>query len=93
MDPQEFEKLKTDIARIVAWMEARESQLIPRLLDEGSRNNLGAPVYRGVGAHALTQSVSVPSTPTNITVPAAYSDTLILEIEGVQYEIPYLGTV
>jgi len=86
MTPDQEQKLN----EIYEWMQSRKVRQLEGPVDDTSVALLGVPKYDANGSSTLTQSVSVPSTPTNIDVPAAYTGTLILSIEGVQYEIPYL---
>lgn len=75
---------------LAKWKEDRIRQQITSPLDDVSKANIGAAVGHGAGSVALTQSVSVPTAPTTISVPAAYAGTRVIEIEGQQYTIPYL---
>lgn len=73
------------------WKADREHQQLVAPLDDVSRAVLHAATGLGFGSKLKTQSISVATTPpSNITVPAAYSGTLILVIEGAQYEVPFL---
>lgn len=78
------------LAEMYAWYQARIVQQISNPLDDPSRNLLQVPTFIAAGSATLTQSVSVPSTPTNITVPAAFSGTVLLLLDGTQREVPYL---
>lgn len=89
------EALNQALARIElleSYVEERKVQQIAYPLDQSSKNSLGAPALLGEAAVTLTQNKSVPSTPTTISVPAAYAGSIVLEIEGVQYVIGYLAT-
>lgn len=81
------------LEELYADMLARREQQIRFPLDEGSKASLGVPTIIGPGSSALTQSVAVPSTPTNINVPKAYQDTFILNSGGVNYEVPFIAIV
>lgn len=82
-------ELEQMVRELYAWMQERKRQQISYPLDEASRNSLGAPVYRGAGAATLTQ-VAVDSNGDTVTVPAAYARSLILEVDGAQFEVPSL---
>lgn len=71
-------------------MLERKGQQLSYPVDQPSINALRVVVTKGPGSKTKTQSVSVPTTPTNISVPAAYAGTVILEANGIQYEIPFL---
>lgn len=75
------------------WYQARKAQAIPFPLDQASKNSLPGAVGAGLGSHALTQVVAVATVPpSNINVPAAYAGTVLVTIEGVTYELPYIQT-
>lgn len=90
MNP-EIEQLKRQLQELLEWKASRERQQISFPLDLASKNSLGVPTSVGAGSSSLTQSVAVSSTPTNIDVPAAYAGSIIISIEGVSYEIPYIA--
>lgn len=90
MNPEDKNKLN----EIWNWMKSRMIQQISYPLDDASRNTLNVVQGAGSGSHALTQSVPVATTPpSSINVPAAYIGTVLITIEGVTYEIPYIQTV
>ncbi len=86
MTPEQLQQLND----LIAWKAARESQQISNPLDETSRRLLRVVSTSGQGSTTKTQTVSVPSTPTNITVPAAYVGSLIVETPDGRFEIPYI---
>lgn len=88
MNP-DIQKLQEQVAELMAWKAAREAIQLPYPVDDISRLNLRAVSTSGFGSHALTQVVSVPATPTNITVPAAFSGTFLLEGADGRFEVPY----
>ncbi len=65
-----------------------QSSTIPRDVQTAFAERLATISVTGTST-ALTQSVSVPSTPTNITVPAQPSGTLTVEYKGVVYNLLY----
>lgn len=87
---QRLKQLERAVAELSAWKEEREKQQIKFPIDPASRVALGAPYGEGAGSTSLTQSVSVPSTPTSINVPAAYVQSVLVVIDGVRYEFPSL---
>ncbi len=86
MTPDERQML-TDLYQ---WMKEKKIQQLSLPVDDASRAALGAVTGRGPGSTTKTQTVAVSSTPSNITVPAAYVKTVVVEIDGTQYEIPSL---
>lgn len=83
-------QLENLVKELTDWKNKREIQQISYPLDEASKNIVGGLTYSSAGASSLTQTVNVPSTPTDISVPSAYSGTEIVVINGVLREIPYL---
>lgn len=86
MTPEQTQMLN----ELYQWMKERRVQQLSYPVDDASKNSIGAAVYVSPGSTLKTQSVAVSSTPTNITVPAAYVQTVVITLEGVQYEIPSL---
>jgi len=84
----ELEHLKQQVAELLAWKAAKERQQLSFPVDDSSKAALGALIGRGNGSKTLTQMIDTSGA--NATVPAAYTDTLIVEFEGAQYEVPYL---
>lgn len=87
----EMQKMQAQIADLLQWKAARERQQISFPLDDASRNSLGVPTFVGAGSSDRTDTVGVAATPTSISVPAAYVGTIIISINGTQYEIPYIA--
>jgi len=87
--PEEFKKLREDVDTIIKWMNDRKTQQISYPLDEASKNAMGVATLVGPGGHALTQT-KTDSGGDTVVVPAAYTGTIILLIDGAQYEIPRL---
>jgi hypothetical protein len=87
---EEITNLKQQVQELLDWKAAREHIFISNPLDDISKINIGAAIGNGLGSKTKTQSVAVASTPTNITVPAAYTGTVLLVIGGTTYEVPYL---
>lgn len=95
---EELKQLQSQVNDLLAWKASRENQQISYPIDDASLNTIAERLDTGIspkgnGSSTLTQSVNVPSTPTNITVPKGYVDTIILEIGGIGYEIPYIAVV
>jgi len=72
------------------WYQARKTQQLSYPVDDVSKAALGVVVGKGTGGSAVTRSQSITSTPTSITVPVNPSGTILIEVEGALYEIPYL---
>lgn len=85
-----LKKLEEQVATLVQWMDARKVQQLSYPVDDASKSALGVPVGRGTGNGDTTQVVSIPAGGGSATVPANPSGTVLLQIEGVVYEIPYL---
>lgn len=90
---QEIQQLRKEVKELQEWKRSRERQQITFPLDIASKTALGAPYGEGSGSATLTQSISLTGNPQSISVPAAYNDTLILVVDGVKYEIPYLAII
>lgn len=95
MSPIEIQNALKKIEQLVReandnWNTLRSSVAFPRDIEVAITERLGNtfPVAIGTGT-ATTQSVSVPSTPVNITVPAQPSGTVKLQINGTIYEVLY----
>lgn len=84
MTPEERNMLN----EVYQWIQDRKTIQITTPLDDVSKANLGTMTYISPGSTTKTQSVAVSSTPTNITVPAAYVKTVVVTLDGVQYEFP-----
>lgn len=87
MLPEQERKLN----EIYEWMLQKKRQQITMPLDDASRILLGAITYDGAGSTAKTQ-VYTDSNSDTVTAPKAYTGTLLLVIEGVRYEVPYIAT-
>ena len=85
-----LELLEKQVAELMAWKQQKENQQISLPLDVASRGVIGIEP-KGSGITALTQSVSVPTSPTSINVPKAYTGTELVRINGVVREIPYIN--
>lgn len=84
-------QLERQLAELTEWVSQRKTQQIAYPLDEASVNALRSPTYVGSGSTGLTRSINIGSTPTTITVPAAYAGSVIIRINGANYIIPYLA--
>lgn len=87
---EQIARLEQQVRQLLDWMAAKKQQQISRPLDDASRNNIGALYASSGTSKALTQSKSISSTPTSISVPAAYAGTVFIAIDGKVREIPYL---
>lgn len=67
----------------------RSSNSIPRDIETSLRERLAVMSAVGTTGSASTQSVSVPSTPTNITVPAQPAGTVAVSIGNTTYNLLY----
>lgn len=84
--------LSAQVSRIAAWQTAREIQLIPGRLDEGSRNNIDTATFKGAGATTAIQTISIGSGGGTANVPANPAGTILIDFQGVTYEVPYIAT-
>lgn len=94
MTPDEINKLETaldDIEEIRNKIESLySSSTIPRDVETAFKERLGGVITStGTTGSATTQSVSVPSVPTNITVPAQPSGTIAIVVNGTTYNVLY----
>ena len=89
MSPENQAKLD----EMYADFQARQLQQIRFPLDEASKNSLGAVIGDGPGGSALTDNINIGATPTSIDVPAPYTGSIVIIVEGVKYEIGYLQTL
>jgi hypothetical protein len=84
-----MENLQKQIDNLQAQLDQlKRSNSIPREIETAFAERLGSMQASGTGS-ATTQSVSVPSTPTNITVPAQPSGTLTVKVGSVTYNLLY----
>lgn len=86
MTPEEREQFN----ELLAWKKAREAQQLFVPFDDTSRLISGSISSAGAGSTATTQIVNVGSTPTNITVPAAFVGSIIFNTPDGRFEIPYI---
>lgn len=86
MTTEERQMLK----EVYQWVQDRKVIQLTTPVDDISKANLGALTYVSAGSTTKTQTVAVSSTPSNISVPAAYIKTVVVTINGVQYELPSL---
>jgi hypothetical protein len=86
-------QLQAQVAELMTWKAERTRQAIPYPLDDASKNSLNVVSIEGTLSTGLTQSVSVSSTPTSITVPAALVGLALIKGEGVTYKVGHYGTV
>jgi hypothetical protein len=75
-----------------AFVQAKKYQQISEPLDEASKNALGVPTGRGRGGTTATQTITIGVGGGSATVPANPVGTIILDIAGVRYEVPYIAT-
>lgn len=85
---QKVNELGRKINEMYAWFQARQRQFIPYPVDEASRNALGAVTKVGAGSSDLTDTISTAGA--TATVPAAYAGSIIVSMNGENYELPYL---
>lgn len=86
---ERLQQLEREIAELRAWRQLREQQQISYPLDDASRNTIGAVSGAGPGSSTLTQTINTAGA--TASVPAAYAGSIIIAVEGGQYEIPYLS--
>lgn len=84
MTPQEQQMLR----ELYEWMQQRKQQQLAFPVDDASRASLGVATGRGAGSTTKTQTLALTGNPQNINVPAAYVQTVVVEIEGSLYEFP-----
>lgn len=85
---------KAQLEELLDWMRSRKEQQISTPVDPASQAILAIPSIssNGLGATALTQSYSVVGGGGGtVTGPKAYLDTVVLIIDSVSYEIPFVA--
>lgn len=86
-------KLEAQIAELSAWKTQREQQQVAFPLDDISKNIIGGVIYDGAGSTDTTDDLSISGDPETVQVPASYDGTILLLVDGVRYEIPYINTL
>jgi hypothetical protein len=82
--------LQGDVRMLLEVMEAKKIQQLEFPVDDASKAALGVPLFNGPGSTGLTETRNLTGNAQSITVPKAYTGTIIIQIEGGLYEIPYL---
>lgn len=82
------EELEQKVNEMYAWFQERKQQFVPYPIDEASKNALQAVTKLGSGTATLTQTISTAGA--TAEVPAAYEGTIVIQVNGENYEIPYL---
>lgn len=87
-------QLETLVQELSSWKQEREIQSVPFPLDEASKfaifENQTNLVFGGAGTAGLTEGINLTGNPQVITVPKAYTDTIVLTLNGTAYEVPYI---
>lgn len=87
-----MEDLIRRIEQLEEWKAKKEKQQISFPVDEASKIALGVAFGDGLGSTGTTQSINLTGNAQTISVPADYSGTLYLVVDGVRYEIPFIAT-
>jgi hypothetical protein len=91
----EIVRLNLELNLISSWMEERKRQAIAYPIDDVSlyaiSERLRTVVENGKGSTALTDTIALTGNAQNISVPKAYTDTILLISAGVTYEVPYVN--
>lgn len=82
------ESLKAQVNVLLEWKSEREVQQLTLPVDDASRAALRA--ITGVGPGSTTKTQVIDTSGATAIVPAAYVQTVVVEIGGSQYEIPSL---
>jgi hypothetical protein len=88
MNP-DIQKLQEQVAELMAWKRARETQQLTAPFDDTSRLVLRAVTSAGYGTADVSEDVTISGTPETITIPKVPTGTLILQTTDGQVEIPY----
>ena len=91
---EELQQLKKQVAELLEWRADREKQQIAFPVDEITRTILSIPNISaaGLGPTNLTQIYSVTGGGGGtVTATRAYVDTILLYIDGITYEIPFVA--
>lgn len=79
------------LAEMFAWYQARKVQALAYPVDDASKNALGVATRVGPGPTSdLTDTITIGAGGGSANVPKAYAGTVLLAIEGANYEIPYI---
>lgn len=93
MTPQE----KQMLSEIYNWMKARQVQQLSYPVEDATlhalRERLPYLEWYATGATAQTQSLNLTGNVQVIDVPAAYTGTEVVIINGNRREIPYIATI
>lgn len=95
MSPEQFEQFQEMIHKVdelYEFMMQKKEQQISLPLDDASRNILGGVAYDGGGSTTKTQIYTDSNSDTH-TGPKAYAGTILLLVDGVRYEVPYIATL
>jgi hypothetical protein len=83
-------ELEAQVQELSRWKAARQLQQLVHPVDDISKAVLGAFIDAGAASGiATTQSVSVGSVPSSITVPRTPSGVRLVSIGGAKVYVPY----
>lgn len=83
---------KMMLMEVYEYMQSRKVQQLTYPLDDQSKASMEVPTGEGLGnTTPLFDTVNIASTPTSIPVPLQYAGTILLKIEDVTYEIPFIS--
>lgn len=84
------EDIEKKINEMYAWFQERQRQFVPYPVDEASKNALQAVLKLGAGSSDLTDTISIGAGGGSADVPKAYAGSIVIQVNGENYEIPYL---
>jgi len=83
------------LTEVYDYIQQRKKQQLSYPVDDASRNALGVATRVGPGSTTLTQSISLnlsgDAETKMFNIPRAFVASLIISIEGANYEIPILS--
>lgn len=91
-------QLQQQVAELLAWKEERVEQQLFYPVDDNSKSSIlplpGVPENQGDGETPLTQVYNVAGgMGGTVTAPRALLGTILLEIDGVYYEMGYVNKI
>lgn len=83
-------ELEKKVNEMYEWFQARKVQQLSYPVDEASKNAISAVQKFGVGSSDLTDTVIVGPGGATFDVPKAYAGSIVVSVDGENYEIGYL---
>lgn len=84
-------ELSRKVDELYAWMQEKKHQQIGEPLDEASKYSLSASLLVGAGTTAATHVISIGAGGGSATVPVNPLGTIVIQLQGQRYEVPYIA--